>query len=422
VKPLSLEEVASRAGVEQAYVLRIEGLGALEGGGDGYTEGDVHRVALLHSWEAAGLAAGSILTAVRKGELSLSFLDTPGWSLPERPDRTYRELSEQHGVPLSLVLGLHDALGFQPPSPDDRVRQDDLVMVELARTLLDAGSPEAAVRRLFHLYADNLRRIAAAEADLYQSEVVTPLRREGITETDLMGYGSRLGQDLIPLVHRTLQRIYERHRQHVWTEYSVSLAEAALEHAGLYQRVVRPPAICFVDLTGFTRLTEEQGDEVAARLAASLAALVKDISRRHDGTSVRWLGDGGMFHFKEPTAGMMAALEMVESAPAAGLPPTHIGIQAGPVVSQDGDVFGRTVNIASRIAGRAGPGEVLTSEGTVELVEDARLRFVRIGPETLKGISRPVTLYRVLRSESPSPGAGPGSASRPSSWAGDPRT
>jgi adenylate cyclase len=92
---------------------------------------------------------------------------------------------------------------------------------------------------------------------------------------------------------------------------------------------------------------------------------------------------------------MMAALEMVGSAPEAGLPPTHIGIHAGPVVSQDGDVFGRTVNVAARIAARAGPGEVLTSTETVDLVEDARLRFVPVGPASLKGIARPVTLYRV---------------------------
>jgi adenylate cyclase len=108
-----------------------------------------------------------------------------------------------------------------------------------------------------------------------------------------------------------------------------------------------------------------------------------------------------MFHFKEPTAGMVAALEMVESAPGAGLPPTHIGIHAGPVVSQDGDVFGRTVNIAARIAARAEAGEVLTSEETVELVEDGRLRFVAVGPVSLNGVVRPVTLYRVLRQEPP---------------------
>jgi adenylate cyclase len=269
------------------------------------------------------------------------------------------------------------------------------VMVELARTFLEAGASQAAMRRVFHLYADNLRRLATAEAELYQAEVARPLQQKGMTEAELMRSGSQLGQRMTPLVHRTLLGIYERHRQHVWSEDSISHAEAALERAGLHQRVVRPPAVCFVDLTGYTRLTEEQGDEVAARLAGSLAALVEDISRRHDGRPVRWLGDGGMFLFKEPTAGMMAALEMVGSAPEAGLPPTHIGIHAGPVVSQDGDVFGRTVNVAARIAARAGPGEVLTSTETVDLVEDARLRFVPVGPASLKGIARPVTLYRV---------------------------
>jgi adenylate cyclase len=398
---LSGEEVASRAGVEVGYVRRLAELGALEGREGGYVDADVHRVALLHAWEAAGLTAESILAAVRRGALSFSFLETPGWTMPERPDRTYRELSELRGIPPSLVLGLHEALGFQPPSLDDPVRQDDLVMVELAATLLEAGASEAAVRRVFHLYADNLRRLATAEAELYQAEVERRLRQEGMTETELMGYGSRLGQQMTPLVHRTLLSIYERHRQHVWTENSIARAEAALEQAGLYERISRPPAICFVDLTGYTRLTEEQGDEVAARLAARLAAVVDDISRRHGGKPVRWLGDGGMFHFKKPAEGMVAALEMVGSAPGAGLPPTHIGLHAGPVVAQDGDVFGRTVNLAARIAAQAGPGQVLTSAETVELVEDERLRFVRLGPASLKGFARQVTLYRVLRHQPP---------------------
>jgi adenylate cyclase len=92
---------------------------------------------------------------------------------------------------------------------------------------------------------------------------------------------------------------------------------------------------------------------------------------------------------------------MVGSAPGAGLPPTHIGLHAGPVVAQDGDVFGRTVNLAARIAAQAGPGQVLTSAETVELVEDERLRFVRLGPASLKGFARQVTLYRVLRHQPP---------------------
>jgi class 3 adenylate cyclase len=198
-------------------------------------------------------------------------------------------------------------------------------------------------------------------------------------------------------VEAALVAIYNRHRQHVWSEHSIGRAEEILDRAGLYQRPSRTPAICFVDLTGYTRLTEEQGDEAAARLASNLATLVDDISRRHGGRPIRWLGDGGMFQFKEPNAAVLAALEMVEGAPTTGLPPTHIGIQAGPVVFQDGDVYGRTVNIAARIAARAEAGEVLTSEETVQQVETSEVRFERIGSVELKGVARPVVLYRASR-------------------------
>ena len=76
--------------------------------------------------------------------------------------------------------------------------------------------------------------------------------------------------------------------------------EAALEAEGIESRIPQPPAICFVDLTGYTRLTEERGDRFAADVASRLASLVKDISRRRGGNPIRWLGDGGMFHFRDP--------------------------------------------------------------------------------------------------------------------------
>lgn len=180
-------------------------------------------------------------------------------------------------------------------------------------------------------------------------------------------------------------------------EHCVTHAEAAMERAGLHHGIRRPPAICFVDLTGYTRITEERGDEVAAELAASLATLVEDISRRHGGRPIRWLGDGGMFLFKEPEAAVWSGLDMVESAPRAGLPPMHIGIHTGPVVFQDGDVYGRTVNLASRIASYAEAGQVLASDETLGHSSDRGLRFASLGPVRLKGISRPVTLHRAAR-------------------------
>jgi adenylate cyclase len=83
---------------------------------------------------------------------------------------------------------------------------------------------------------------------------------------------------------------------------------------------------------------------------------------------------------------------MVERAPAIGLPPAHIGIHAGPVIFQDGDVYGRTVNIASRLASVAQAGQVIVSEEVAQLAEG--FSFQDIGPVTLKGVAAPMRLFR----------------------------
>jgi len=90
---------------------------------------------------------------------------------------------------------------------------------------------------------------------------------------------------------------------------------------------------------------------------------------------------------------------MVERTPDIGLPPAHVGLNAGPVIFRDGDYFGRTVNVAARIAGRAGPGEVLASEDAVRAAgPSGGIRFEPIGAAELKGVSRPVPLFRAIRS------------------------
>jgi adenylate cyclase len=112
------------------------------------------------------------------------------------------------------------------------------------------------------------------------------------------------------------------------------------------------------------------------------------------------VSDGDMFLFPEATAAVRAALEMTEGAPAAGLPPTHIGIHSGPVVFQDGDVYGRTVNVASRIADIAQAGDVLTTEETMQQAKGVEVGWVRVGPTGLQGVGKPVILYRAVPSTS----------------------
>jgi adenylate cyclase len=104
-----------------------------------------------------------------------------------------------------------------------------------------------------------------------------------------------------------------------------------------------------------------------------------------------------MFHFPDPGQAVLCSLDLVERAPAAGLPPAHVGVNAGPVVFRDGDYFGRTVNVASRIAGRAGPGEVLVSETAVQSCSVEGVRFEALGPAELKGVARPIQVFRAAR-------------------------
>ena len=87
----------------------------------------------------------------------------------------------------------------------------------------------------------------------------------------------------------------------------------------------------------------------------------------------------------------------MEEVPAAGLPPAHVGVAAGPVIRQGGDYYGRTVNLASRISDRAAGGQVLVSEPVVKMASIRGVTFVAIGPVELKGLRGPVDLFEARR-------------------------
>jgi class 3 adenylate cyclase len=395
---LSIEGVAENANVAEGFVRRLVDLGALPvDAATGFSVRDVRRARLLDAWEQAGLPLEAVLRMLEEGMISLAFLDLPSMAGPEPLEESYLDLSASADVPLRLVQQLHQALGFAPPRPEDRAREDDAKVISVAKMFLDVGVGETALLGLVRVYADSLRRVTKAEAELYESQIEQPLRTGGMDEGELIRVGTELGNHILPALEETLRSIYRRHREHVWIEHAVYHAEIALEEMGLRERVPEASAICFVDLTGYTRLTEERGDEVAAQIARNLSALVYEVSQRHGGRPIRWLGDGGMFHFREPRSAVLSGLEMCQEAPRSGLPPTHIGIHIGPVIYQDGDVYGKTVNLASRIASQASAGEVLVSEETVRRCDGEGLHFEALPPVELKGVAGPMPLYRATR-------------------------
>ena len=292
---------------------------------------------------------------------------------------------------------LREAIGFALPDPDDRMREDELRVVPLIQKLVSSGFPTSVLDRLLRVYGDALRRIAEVEADWWHRYVVLPTLASGMTEVEMHEATLGFGVELAPLLEQALLAMYHAHQEHTWTENLIGEIEDALDRTGLRSRLVKPPAICFLDITGYTRLTEERGDEAAAELAARLTPLVQRSAERHGGKVVKWLGDGVMFHFREPTGGVVAALEMVDAISAAGLPPAHVGLHTGPVVFQGGDYFGRTVNLAARIGEKAAPGQVLVTQEIVDRVVPDGIAFEPVGAVELKGVSEPVPLHAVTR-------------------------
>jgi adenylate cyclase len=399
VSGYSRQKVAQRAGVDPDYLDRLVELGILTpDAGDAFSPGDALKARWVRSLEQAGVPLDGMAAAVRDGALSLSFMDVPAYDqFAGLSGTTFQELSARTGISLELLMVVREAAGFAEPRPEDHVHDNELSVVPLIQLQLSEGFRPVVIERWLRVYGDSLRRIAETEVGWWRSEVELPLLESGMTEREMLEAQADLGSRMAPLIERVLLAIYHRQQEHSWSQGAVETIERVLEGAGLYSRMDRPPAVCFLDLTGYTRLTEERGDAAAAELAARLAGLVRRSAQEHGGAPVKWLGDGVMFFFREPAAAVLAALEMVAVVGRQGLPPAHVGIHAGPVIFQDGDYFGRTVNLAARIAEYARPGEVVVSQEVVDAAEGGSVSFVEIGPVELKGVPGTLRLHSARR-------------------------
>jgi adenylate cyclase len=398
-------ELAERAGVPQSFVERLVELKILVPSDDGtFSGGDLNRTRLMWSTEQAGVPLDGVAKAMEAGRFTLAFLDMPHYRWSPISDRTFGQVAEESGIALEHLLNAEEAQGSERPGPADRVRQDVIDMIPIIRMSLDAGIDPGIFPRLTRIYADSMRRIAEAEGYVFHNYLELPMLRSGLGPKEMAEMANAFGAQITHLQEGLILGMYRRQQELVWTADTIEHMESALEEMGLHERLARPPAMVFLDLTGYTRLTEERGDRAAADLAGQLGDLVQRGARTHGGRPVKWLGDGVMCYFGEPTGAVAAALALVEDVPKSGLPPAHVGVAAGPVIAQDGDYFGRTVNLAARLAGHARAGQTLVEEDVVRLTGRSGLRFEDRGTVELKGIPHPVRVHEAFRDDLDSAG------------------
>jgi adenylate cyclase len=395
---LTEAELAERAGTTVEHLRELSGLGILQPQDGSFLRRDVMRVRVVVELEAKGMDAAALGAAVASGHLTLGYLESAGRRFP-RSDRTVAQLSEEMGTSLDTLQSFYVALGLPRPQPDERIREEDLPVLEALPVLFGAGVEEGDVLRALRVWGESARRVAQFQAHYFHHTIEESFRRRGLRDNE--AFEAAIREVAFRMGHtgeQMLDWLFRRHSEVFLREHQFDHVEAALEEAGIRQR---PPkgveASVFADLTGYTRLTEEAGDEVAAKVALALAQLVNEIAARHRGEVVKMLGDGVHFHFRDPADAIRASLEIVESVRPHGLPPAHVGVNAGPMIYDEGDYFGRTVNIAARIASRAGADQVFVGEDAWREVTPDGFRLVQVGRFDLKGIAEPVTIFEAKR-------------------------
>ncbi len=399
VERYTLEVAARRAGSSPEDMRNHVELGLLGAAGDaGYTDADVRRVQIVKTLAQSGMPIKQVARLVAGGTLSLDLLDNAiSRVFAAQSDTTFAELSARTGIAVETLLGLRVATGGVAAVPSDLVREDELRIVPLVEFQVEMGFEPQAIERALRVYGESLRRIAEAEAEWWRSQIQEPMLAAGGGAGELVRRAGETSPDLSDASDEAVMAIYHAQQMQVWSVNIVNGIAAALEHAGLYERTEQEPAMCFLDVTGYTQLTQERGDAAAAAIVERLNHIVQRIAVQHGGRPVKWLGDGVMLYFPEPYRAVRAALEMVAELAGAGLPPAHVGLDSGPIIVQQGDDYGQTVNLAARIGEYARPGEVLVTREVADAADGPDVRFDRIGAVELKGVSGPVDLSVAVR-------------------------
>jgi len=396
MKTLDERELARQASSTLERLRHLGEIGLLRPDSRGrFQPADVQRVQIIAAYERGGISLDDLAAAVRERRVTFEYSDRiyPEASPPS--GRTVGDLVAQFGAQGEVIPDLFTALGLPRPTADRPLTEAEESVLP---AFLDAWGAQRmsadTVLRAARLLGDATRRATEGWIDLFME--ATNLGPEERVTMSVDALGPRMFEPAVrvaQLLEPTAVWLLRRHMEQGLNALNVETMERALEMHGVRPVSVEPPAIVFADLSGFTRLTEEFGDQLAVRHASTLAQLAISAADANGGRLVKQLGDGMMLVFRRAGDAVEGALQLRQRAEEAGLPPLHTGISAGPVIERDGDFYGRTVNLASRISAVAAPGELVANQTAADAAQN--MTVVHLGVVELKGIPVAVPLFRL---------------------------
>ena len=382
----STAHVARQLGSSPATLGRWIDRGLIPQYDGAWTPAAVAHARLVARMRERGHALDDIRAAGDSGRLAFGYLQELFPSLEAA--HTLEEAAGDTGLEPDLIETIFTTMGL-PAAAAERISESDLELLRYGAAVLAAGLPLVAFLQLVRVYGQALAQIADAEVRLFHIYVHEPLMRKGVPGVEIAEETQGLAAELLPLASPMMDHVHQRLLAHFVDQDVVRHMESDLDPRERLDLGHLRVAIAFADLAGYTRMTEELGDEHAVDVVERFVSEVEH-TLPDDARIIKTIGDEVMVVSADP--GALVDWAVGFQALHATRPLPRIGMHYGEVLYRDGDHYGREVNQAARVSARAGGGEVLVTRPVVDAA-GPHLEFELVGEVRLKGFTGPTELF-----------------------------
>jgi adenylate cyclase len=390
---ISLSEASRRSGVSTHTLKRWAAEKIVPVRRGRWTPAAAAQARVVARLRERGHSLEELKQAGREGRLAFGFVEDLFPASGEQV--TVEDVAAETGLEPELIERILVILGT-PLGHERLLDPDDVRALRHCARVLAAGFPLVAFLQLVRVYVQSMRRIADAEVRLFHFYVHEPLIRDALPELEIAEEMGELAADILPLATPLSEYLHNRYLRFFLEQDVVGHMESDLEGVGSQVHHI-PVTLCFIDLTGFTRYTEEEGDlealDVVERFIETVEATLPP-----EATVVKTIGDEVMVVSPDPGSLTVWAVGLLEGFPERPRP--RVAIHYAQAVYRDGDYFGTHVNLAHRVVDRAQAGEVLVTDSVTSFLQGRGLTCEPIGEVGLKGFPAPTPLFAVTAGES----------------------
>jgi adenylate cyclase len=329
-----------------------------------------------------GVPEGDIAAAEEEGPEAVQLLAIDRVLLPGASRYTRGEVVEQVGVELDNAKRYWRALGFPDLPDDERAFTDaDVEALRTLKQLIEQGVIDKEVAlQLARVFGQSLSRMAEAQVGAMRARIEEPLRQAGASETEIADAVTSVASVMLPTMDDFVL--------YTWRRHLAAAAQRQLFFGSDPSAGLETMTVGFADLVGFTAISQQMDELELAGIVDRFESIAYDTIAELGGRVVKMIGDEVMYVTDEPAPGALIAVTLAEVyGDDEMMPDVRVGLAMGPALAREGDYFGPTVNLASRIVNIAYAGSAVASDEIHEALEgDDRFGWKPLRPRRLKGI------------------------------------